>query len=217
MTTEANGVRVITHIIPIQEKIFSPELKETSVKPNKVKLLPKARMFLKGIPMPLGLVQVFTGLIMMSLCTIAILVNILRFNYVLCLGLPFVISGSVAIAAYRRSSSSLIKGTLAMSVICALLAAAGTGYFIWEISTQQRQDHCSERGGWNCSDMVWKFYNLREAMLGLLLALSILELFVCIFLSIFSGLAIQQDESDDDSYSSKSCLLQPGLDSISSS
>ncbi|XP_056332005.1 membrane-spanning 4-domains subfamily A member 4A [Danio aesculapii] len=167
--------------------------------------------------MPLGLVQVFTGLVLMSLCTIAILVNILRVNYVVCLGLPFVISGSVAIAAYRRPSSSLIKGTLAMSVICTLLAAAGTGYFIWEISTQQRQEHCNERGGWNCSDMVWKFYDLRGGVLGLLLALSILELFVCIILSIFSGRAIQQDESDVDSYSSKSCLLKPGLDSTSNS
>lgn len=217
MTTEANGVRVVTHIIPIQEKILSPELKETSVKPKKVKLPPKTRMFLKGIPMPLGLVQVFTGLVMMSMCTIALLVNILWFKYVVFLGLPFVISGSVAIAAYRRPSLSLIKGTLAMSVICALLAAAGTSYFIWEISTQQREDNCNDSGGWSCSSMVWKFYDLRAGVLSFLLALSILELLVCIFLSIFSGRAMLQDESDVDPFGSKSCLMQPGLDSTSNS
>lgn len=104
-----------------------------------------------------------------------------------------------------------------MSVICALLAAAGTSYFIWEISTQQREDNCNDSGGWSCSSMVWKFYDLRAGVLSFLLALSILELLVCIFLSIFSGRAMLQDESDVDPFGSKSCLMQPGLDSTSNS
>lgn len=49
-----------------------------------------------------------------------------------------------------------IKATLAMSVICALLAAAGTGYFSWELSNRPGEDPCGE-SYWSCSYMIWRF------------------------------------------------------------
>lgn len=52
MTTEGNGVRVVTHVIPLEEKMESPE--ESLVKQEKSNLPPKTRMFLKGKPLSLG-------------------------------------------------------------------------------------------------------------------------------------------------------------------
>lgn len=54
MTTEANGVRVVTHIIPLEEKTESPDLKSSSVELEKSNLSPKTKMFLKGKPLSLG-------------------------------------------------------------------------------------------------------------------------------------------------------------------
>ncbi|XP_073704017.1 membrane-spanning 4-domains subfamily A member 4A [Garra rufa] len=215
MTTEGNGVRVVTHIIPLEGKTDSPDLKSSSVEPEKSNLSPKTRMFLKGRPLSLGLVQMFTGVVVMTLCTIIVLVDMLNIEAVMCLGLPFVISGSVAIAAHKRSTSSRIKATLAMSVICTLLAAAGIGYFSWELSKRPGEDPCNGSGHWSCFNMFRTFNGLIDGMRGLLLVLCFLELCVCISLSVFSAQAIQKDETDVDPYGSESSLLKVGVDCVS--
>ncbi|XP_042597508.1 membrane-spanning 4-domains subfamily A member 4A [Cyprinus carpio] len=214
MITEANGVKVVTHVIPLEEKTESLDLKSSSVELEKSNLSPKTTMFLKGKPLSLGLVQVFIGLVVMTLCTITVLVDMLNVETVMSLGLPFVVSGSVAIAAHKRSSSTLIKATLAMSVICALLAAAGTGYFSWELSNRPGEDPCGE-SYWSCSYMIWRFNSLVDGLRGLLLVLCFLELCVCISLSIFSARAIQQDKTDVDPCGSESSLLKVGVDCVS--
>ncbi|ROL41381.1 Membrane-spanning 4-domains subfamily A member 4A [Anabarilius grahami] len=191
MTTEANGVRVVTHVIPLEEKMESPEA--SLVKQEKSNLPPKTRMFLKGKPLSLGLVQVFTGLVIMTLCTVSLLVGMLHADFVVFLGLP-------------------IKATLAMNVICVLLAAAGTGYFSWELSIRPGEDPCNGGNYWSCSNMFRRFNNLMDGVRGLLLVLSFLQLCMCISLSIFSGRAIVQDETDADPYGSNCSLLKVGLD-----
>lgn len=215
MTAEANGVRVVTHIIPLEEKTESPDLKSSSDELEKSNLSPKTKMFLKGKPLSLGLVQVFIGLAVMTLCTIMVVVDKLNVEAVMSLGLPFVISGSVAIAAHKRSSSTLIKATLAMSVICALMAAAGAGYFSWELSNRPGEDPCSGRDYWSCQYMIGRFNCLMDGLRGLLLVLCFLELCVCISLSIFSARAIQQGETDVDTYGSNTSLLKVEVDCVS--
>jgi len=54
MTTETNGVRIVTYVIPLEQKMESPDLKTSLVKQEKSNLPPRTRMFLKGKPMPLG-------------------------------------------------------------------------------------------------------------------------------------------------------------------
>lgn len=54
MTTTANGVKVVTHIIPLDEKIESTDLKSSMEEPETAKLPPIIRMFLKGRPLTLG-------------------------------------------------------------------------------------------------------------------------------------------------------------------
>ncbi|XP_043117220.1 LOW QUALITY PROTEIN: membrane-spanning 4-domains subfamily A member 4A [Puntigrus tetrazona] len=215
MTTEANGVRVVTHVIPLEEKTQSSDLKTSSGELEESNLSAKNKMFLKGKPLSLGLVQVFIGVVVMTLCTITVLVDMLNIETVMSLGLPFVVSGSVAIAAHKRSSSSLIKATLSMSVICALLAAAGIGYFSWELSNRPGVDPCSDGDYWSCSYMIWRFNSLMDGLKGLLLVLCFLELCVCISLAIFSARAIRQSETDADPYNSNSSLLKVGVDCVS--
>ncbi|XP_067252642.1 membrane-spanning 4-domains subfamily A member 4A [Chanodichthys erythropterus] len=210
MTTEANGVRVVTHVIPLEEKMES--LEASLVKKEKSNLPPKTRMFLKGKPLSLGLVQVFTGLVIMTLCTVSLLAGMLHADFVVFLGLPFVISGFVTIAAHKKSSLALIKATLAMNVICVLLAAAGTGYFSWELSIRPGEDPCNGGDYWSCSHIFRRFNELMDGVKGLLLVLSFLQLCMCISLSIFSGRAIVQDETDADPYGSNCSLLKVGLD-----
>ncbi|KAK2902668.1 hypothetical protein Q8A67_007381 [Cirrhinus molitorella] len=213
MTTEANGVRVVTHIIPLEENTDSPDLKSSSVEPEK--LSAKTRMFLKGGPLTLGLLQVFTGVVVMTLCTITVIVDMLNIETVMCLGLPFVISGFVAIAAHKRCTTSRIKATLAMSVICALLAAAGIGYFSWELSHRPERSPCTGDYDWSCWSMTRIFNSLVDGLRGLLLVLCFLEMCVCITLSVFSAKAIQQDQTDVDLYGSDSSLLKVGVDCVS--
>lgn len=54
MITEANGVKVVTHVIPLEEKTESLDLKSSSVELEKSNLSPKTTMFLKGKPLSLG-------------------------------------------------------------------------------------------------------------------------------------------------------------------
>jgi len=50
-----------------------------------------------------------------------------------------------------------IKATLAMSVICVPLAAAGAAYFSWELSHRPGDDPCDGGSYWSCSRMFWIF------------------------------------------------------------
>lgn len=212
MTATANGVKVVTHIIPLDEKFESSDLQASLVEPENPKLPPIARMFLKGRPMVLGLMQVFIGVVMMSLLTITMVANNLHADFVVTLGLPFVVSGIVAITAHKRLNAMLIQATLAMSIICALLAAAGIGYFSWELSFRPGGDECSNSEYWGCSYMRFKYYGLLDGIRGLLLVLSCLELCVCISLSVFSIRAIREDKTDVDYTGSDCSLLKDGLD-----
>lgn len=54
ITTEVNGVRVVTYVIPLEQKAESPDLKASLVKQEKSNLPPRTRMFLKGKPLSLG-------------------------------------------------------------------------------------------------------------------------------------------------------------------
>ncbi|KAI7807147.1 membrane-spanning 4-domains subfamily A member 4A [Triplophysa rosa] len=213
MTTTASGVKVVTHIIPLDEKTESTDLKVSMVEPEMAKLPPITRMFLKGRPMMLGLMQVFIGAVMISLLAITMVINTLHADFVVTLGLPFIISGVVAITAHKRLSTTLIKATLAMSIICVLLAAAGIGYFSWELSFRPGNDDCSNvEYYWECSYMRMKYYGLLDGMRGLLLVLSCLEVCVCITLSVFSIRAIRQNEKDYDYTGSDCSLLKDGVD-----
>ncbi|XP_052000311.1 membrane-spanning 4-domains subfamily A member 4A [Xyrauchen texanus] len=218
MTTTANGVTVVTHIIPIEEKTL--DLEASFVDPEKPSLPPTTRMFLKGKPLSLGLVQVFTGLVIMALCSITLVINTLPAEIIFALGLPFVISGSVAIVAHSRSNLTLIKATLSMSVICAVVAVGGICYFSWMLSIRPEEDpSCNGESYWSCQYMRWRFINLMDGVKGILLSLSFLELCVCITLSVISGRAIRlvskQDKTDGDPYNSKSSLLKDGVDCAS--
>ncbi|XP_056619194.1 membrane-spanning 4-domains subfamily A member 4A [Triplophysa dalaica] len=212
MTTTANGVKVVTHVIPLDEKIESTDLK-ASMEPETAKLPPITRMFLKGRPLTLGLMQVFIGVVMTSLLAITMVINTLHADFVVTLGLPFIISGIVAITAHKRLSTLLITATLAMSIICALLAAAGIGYFSWELSFRPENEECRNGGYyWECSFMRMRYYGLLDGIRGLLLVLSCLEMCVCITLSVFSIRAIRQNEKDYDHTGSDCSLLKDGVD-----
>ncbi|KAA0702786.1 hypothetical protein E1301_Tti016562 [Triplophysa tibetana] len=194
MTTSANEVKVVTHIIPLDEKIESTDLKASMVEPETDKLPPITRMFLKGRPLTLGLMQVFIGAVMISLLAITMVINTLHADFVVTLGLP-------------------IKATLAMSIMCALLAAAGIGYFSWELSFRPGNDDCRNGGYyWGCSFMKRQYYGLLDGIRGLLLVLSCLEVCVCITLSVFSIRAIRQNEKDYDYTGSDCSLLKDGVD-----
>lgn len=188
----------------------SPDPKASKVEMEKPELPPRTRMFQKGRPMTLGLVQMFIGFVMMSLCTITILIDGLQTEFIVFLGVPFVASGIVAIVANKSSHPTLIKATLAMTVICALLASAGIGYFSWELSLRPDAEDCTRSYG-DCWLMKIRYYQMLDGVKGLLLVLSFLELCVCITLSIFSIKAIGQDDTKVDNSGSSSSLLKNEL------
>ncbi|XP_072535557.1 membrane-spanning 4-domains subfamily A member 4A [Salminus brasiliensis] len=190
VTTAAHGVRVVTHIIPLETSeppgpIESKEIKDIPNTPY------MTRMFLRGEPIALGTVQVFIGAVMMALGTITLLSDTLQGEIPIVLGISYIICGSVTLAAHKGTSPRLIKSTLALNIIGSLLALSGICYFSYALAIVPDLDGCGD-DYWTCLQITWE---LRDLILGLkifLLVLSMLELCVCITLTVFSCKASHQ-------------------------
>ncbi|XP_030637638.1 membrane-spanning 4-domains subfamily A member 4A [Chanos chanos] len=220
VTTTAHGVRVVTHIYPLDEKTETSVTGGIKVHSSKPKLSEMTRMFFRGQPEILGIVQIFTGLLMVVIGINTAIASTLLWEIPVGLGIACIISGSVSVAARRGTNSHLIKGTFAMNIISSVLALAGVVYFCIALSDRPESSGCKEyRYSWNCQWMFIRYMNMLDGIKGLLLTLAVLEICVSVSLSVFSAKAIRRTsepesvpltdpESDEDShYSSKSKLV----------
>lgn len=192
VTTAAHGVRVVTHIIPLETleppcPTQSKDSKESKDKPSKPSM---SSTFLRGEPLALGTVQVFVGLVMAALGTISLVSDVLRGEVPLGLGISFIICGSVTLAGNKGISPGLIKSALALNIIGSVLALAGVCYFAYVLAITPDLNGCGEF--WNCDYVSWK---LKGVILGLKISLFVLcvfEVCVCTSLAVFSYMALQQ-------------------------
>ncbi|KAL7887517.1 hypothetical protein AOLI_G00052380 [Acnodon oligacanthus] len=187
VTAAAHGVRVVTHIIPLDTT--SPPCPSESKESRMKSSLPyMTRLFLKVEPVALGTLQVFIGLVMIAV-GIAILVAGMQHGEVpLGLGISCIICGSVTLAAHKGTSLRLIKSTLALNIFGTLLSISGICYFCVVLAIRPDLSDCTYRGTkyWDCWYMAERFTTVMDGLNGLLLVFSVLEVCVCITLVVFS-------------------------------
>ncbi|XP_060777835.1 membrane-spanning 4-domains subfamily A member 4A [Neoarius graeffei] len=192
VTTDAHGVRVVTQIIPMvtPEPAQIPSDNKDKTKVPDVPYM--TRMFLKGEPVALGIVQILIGIIMMPLGAVTWFTQTLYGEIPLSLGLSFIFSGAVTLGAHKGTHLPLIKSTIAMNIISALLAVSGICYFCFALTIQLKLNECIKQDDdywYNYYDCISKGYWLKDSVLGIkvmLLVLSVLEVCVCTTTIVFS-------------------------------
>ncbi|XP_076136469.1 membrane-spanning 4-domains subfamily A member 4A [Alosa pseudoharengus] len=203
----ANGLMVVTKIVPLEDQCDIPMtnvISESKMLAMQYEKVPEmTRLFQKGYPMQLGIVQIFLGMMAVVIGVLGLLSSEFLGEVPLCLGIFVMISGSISAAANKGRHVCLIKGTLAMNIISSLLALAAIGYFCWELA-KQLHDECikPEESGhynfeyWNCEGSVNGYKNVVNGMKGLLLVMAVFEFCVSTTISVFSVKAIRQHSFD---------------------
>ncbi|XP_029957759.1 membrane-spanning 4-domains subfamily A member 4A [Salarias fasciatus] len=209
--TKVGGVVVVTQVIPKDEASLqlqappadqAPACAPQAPPPEPVKVDDMTAAFLQGQPLVLGVSQIFIGvmLVLFSLTTL--------FWWTLIIHLPFglafffIISGSLAVAAGRKTSVPLVWASLASHLLSALVAVAGICYASGLMATQapekticipesieyQFPDNPSEV--WiRCIDQMWILTRTLYGLLGFALVLLVFQAAVSISLCVFSGKA----------------------------
>ncbi|KAM9405789.1 membrane-spanning 4-domains subfamily A member 4A isoform 1-T2 [Salvelinus alpinus] len=209
--TTVNGVVVVTQVFTLAEsgKASVPLLNVTpqiqseppAVPMLTTKVSEMTRVFLQVQPQSLGIVQIVLGLVCMVVSLSALLTPILYDQFPLFMGVAFVLSGSLTVAARKGTRLSLIKGTLAVNVVSVLVALAGVAYICMLLTVKHEDGFCTETDDnytsdsdqnriQECTIMVRTLYTVLNGVKGLLLVLTVMELCVALTVCVFSGKAI---------------------------
>ncbi|XP_036411120.1 membrane-spanning 4-domains subfamily A member 4A [Megalops cyprinoides] len=217
--TKINGLVVVTQVFPEGEekKISIPDpvsvhvpvppaetKTELSVLPSS-RMSPMTRLFLQGQPKPLGIVQIFIGLMTVALGIITFFDRPFILYAPLWTGLMYIASGALSVAAHEGTQASMIRGTLALNIISAVMAVTGAVVFCFELSMRPGESGC-QRGSseyyysgenyyWDCVSTTWKYNLVMDGFKGLLLVLAVLEFCVALSGAIFAGKAICSSSS----------------------
>ncbi|XP_043969680.1 membrane-spanning 4-domains subfamily A member 4A-like isoform X1 [Gambusia affinis] len=222
--TTVGGVVIVTQVIPKDD--FSVPL-ETPADPAvqaaqpvvKTPLGPskedaKESVFLRGEPLGLGVVQIFIG----TLCALVSLLVLFSGALVIftpfALCILFVLSGSLALAAGRRTSVALVWASLVSNGFSVLLGLAGVSYTClllatgpptrvvcnfqtsnvdfetWNI-TSRTVDEWKQR----CPGEMWSLDELLYGLQGVLLVLLVLQVCVSVAVCVLSGKVIRSTRS----------------------
>ncbi|KAJ8273621.1 hypothetical protein GJAV_G00103690 [Gymnothorax javanicus] len=215
--TTVNGLVVVTQVFQPGEEMKIPmntigasTASAAAVAPAKPKpvepvepsipVSPMTKRFLQGQPKPLGIIQIFIGLISIALGILVILQKPMLWGTPLWAGGMFVISGIISAVAYKGTRPCLVRSTLAFNVLCCLVATAGIVlialhliYERFEESGCRERDHSSyyrdDKYYWMCQEMYWKFRNVMDGIRGLLIVLYAFQLAVSISGAVYSGQA----------------------------
>ncbi|XP_017297046.1 membrane-spanning 4-domains subfamily A member 15 [Kryptolebias marmoratus] len=136
--TTVGGVMIVTQVIPKDGSSIplqapanpSPQAPppEVAAPPPLSKKDSKAAMFLRSEQQGLGIVQIFIGLLCILFALTAVYLPPLMIYAPFGLGAVFVVSGSVAVAAGRRTSTRLVCVSLVSNVLSILLGLVGGVY-----------------------------------------------------------------------------------------
>ncbi|XP_029283505.1 membrane-spanning 4-domains subfamily A member 4A [Cottoperca gobio] len=209
--TTVGGVVVVTQVIPKDESTSALQTAAAAARqaPPPAAQAPASKddmtaTFLRGGPHGLGLVQIFIGVLCVLFSVTAVFSQILILHAPLCLAVTFVMSGSVAVAAARRTSVGLVWASLLSHMISVLLGLVGVTYVCFLLAdrppserfcdkysdgfvpTDQQKLKCHE----NMDNMDICVYGL----LGLLLVLLVLQVCVTVTVCVFSGRALRRSD-----------------------
>ncbi|XP_028436293.1 membrane-spanning 4-domains subfamily A member 15-like isoform X2 [Perca flavescens] len=100
--------------------------------------------FLRGAPQVLGVVQIFIGLLCLLFSLTAVFSPVLILHAPLCASATFVVSGSLAVAAARRTSVGLVCACLVWSLLSVVIGLGGGAYLCWLLSDRSADRSTSQ-------------------------------------------------------------------------
>ncbi|XP_035861703.1 membrane-spanning 4-domains subfamily A member 4A-like [Sander lucioperca] len=153
--------------------------------------------FLRGAPHVLGVIQIFIGLLCVLFSLTAVFSPVLILHAPLCLSAIFVISGSLTVAAGRRTSVGLVRACLVWNLLSVVVGLVGVAYLCWLLAdgpppSQRLCDTLTQSACWpvhpqlqqqtkNCYEkMKW----LDVSVYGPLGSLLVLLLQVCVVVTV---------------------------------
>nr|XP_033776659.1 membrane-spanning 4-domains subfamily A member 4A-like [Geotrypetes seraphini]XP_033776660.1 membrane-spanning 4-domains subfamily A member 4A-like [Geotrypetes seraphini]XP_033776662.1 membrane-spanning 4-domains subfamily A member 4A-like [Geotrypetes seraphini] len=198
VVTEANGMVVITHVIP------STGQQAGQVVPNVHQIascqVPVAlQKFFKGEPKTLGATQILIGILQIFFGVVLAVIYPTVFNIFVISGVPFwsglffIISGSLSVAAQNHAHMCLVKGSLGMNIMSSISACVGiiiigldlgVGINLYFYNSDSYSCYNYEYGT-DCLRYRSALLNVVPGIEGVLLLLMLLELCISISTSAF--------------------------------
>ncbi|XP_056236888.1 membrane-spanning 4-domains subfamily A member 4D [Seriola aureovittata] len=224
--TRGGGVVVVTQVIPEGENsvLFQTPAAATAQQAPPTSPTSAAKVdnmtatFLRGQPHGLGVVQIFIGVLCNLLSLTAIFSELLMVYVPFCFAVVFVVSGSLTLAAGRRTSVALVWASLVSNMFSAMISLAGVVYLCGLLAVQPlfNKMDVTIRGNNN----MWILDVVMNGLLSSVLVLLVLQLCVSITVFVFSGKAIRRQSREpgpspfmvrvDDCHSLPSGVLEHG-------
>ncbi|GAA6232410.1 membrane-spanning 4-domains subfamily A member 4A-like [Lates japonicus] len=151
----------------------------------------KTATFLRGQPHELGVVQIFIGVLCILLSLTAAFSPMLILHAALSLAVAFLASGSVTVAAGRRTSVRLVWASLVLNLISVLISLAGVAYVCWMLAGPPLSNViCGGLDG--CVGRFWVLNVAIYGLLSLFLILLVLQTCVAVTVCVFSGKTLRR-------------------------
>lgn len=227
--TTIGGVVVVTQVLAKDEKSIPLQAADgttpqapppaATTPPSPTKVDDVTATFLRAGPLQLGIVQISIGLLCGLFGVTAAFSPALVAHAPFSLTVVFVVSGSLAVAAARRTSVGLLWASLLSHILSASIALAGVTYVCWLLAVRQPSDpicgtttnldprfRAPNLPGLNpdygspddisfrCYQKLWAMNTTVFGLLGLLLVLQVLQVCVAVTVCVFSGKAIRRHD-----------------------
>ncbi|XP_066495120.1 membrane-spanning 4-domains subfamily A member 4A-like [Tiliqua scincoides] len=198
MDRDNSGVGLSTQIVTQQPQLFANSGMRSSRESPLIK-------FYKGEPLALGITQILTGILGITFGLVLDLVNDHSAVYILVkapywTGIPYILSGSLSVAAARNPKKPIVKSMLGMNVLSAV--AAGLGILILSISLPYFDFSWYSTSV--CDDVDVQFFrqcyehkvipeHIQKGMMAIFLVFSMLEFCISISGAAFGCKALCQE------------------------
>ncbi|TDH11205.1 hypothetical protein EPR50_G00058400 [Perca flavescens] len=153
--------------------------------------------FLRGAPHVLGVVQIFIGLLCLLFSLTAVFSPVLILHAPLCASATFVVSGSLAVAAARRTSVGLVCACLAWNVLSVVIGLGGVAYLCWLLCDRPPSQRICDTHSFSgrCYEELRGLDVSVYGVLGALLVLLVLQVCVVVTVCVFSCRALARRHS----------------------
>ncbi|XP_054897509.1 uncharacterized protein LOC129367227 [Poeciliopsis prolifica] len=218
--TTVGGVVIVTQVIPKDDlsiPLETPANPTVQAEQPVVKTLPdpskedtKESVFLRGEPLGLGVVQIFIGTLCALVSLLVLFSRAMMIFAPFSLCILFVLSGSLALAAGRRTSVRLVWASLLSNGFSVLLSLAAGSYICFLLATgPPSQVVCNfqtsnvDLQAWNitsrmvddwkrrCPGQLWRLDELLYGLQGVILVLLVLQICVSVTVCVLSGKVIR--------------------------
>nr|XP_020474509.1 membrane-spanning 4-domains subfamily A member 4A-like [Monopterus albus]XP_020474511.1 membrane-spanning 4-domains subfamily A member 4A-like [Monopterus albus] len=197
--TTVGGVRIVTQVIPkdetsiVLQSATQNDLPPAPTSPAKTDDMRDA--VLRGEPQGLGVVQIFIGLLCILFSLTAVFSRALMAHVPFGLAITFVVSGSLAMAAGRRTSVGLVWASLVSNVISVMIGLVGVAYVCWLLAVRVVSKQICGTGAsiysydWEnpCIRSIQYLDEIMYGLHGILLVLLVLQVCVSITMCVLSG------------------------------